>query len=89
MTLSANNSSSSATAKSQKRVLSEKAHLERMLKMKQRGKIEIIMGPMFSGKSTELLRRVNRLEISGKKCLSVKFAQDMRYDDAQISTHDK
>jgi thymidine kinase len=46
------------------------------------------MGPMFAGKSTELLRRVNRLEISGKKCLSVKFAGDSRYSNNSISTHD-
>jgi len=47
---------------------------------RQRGRIELIMGPMFAGKSTELLRRVNRLEISGMKCLSVKFSMDLRYD---------
>jgi ABC-type polar amino acid transport system ATPase subunit len=56
-------------------------HLRRIQKMPQRGKIELIMGPMFAGKSTELLRRVNRLEISGKKCLSVKFSGDQRYSD--------
>ena len=52
---------------------------ETRVHMKQRGRIELIMGPMFAGKSTELLRRVNRLEISGKKCLSVKYAADDRY----------
>jgi thymidine kinase len=46
------------------------------------------MGPMFAGKSTELLRRVNRLEISGKKCFSIKYSADTRYCENQISTHD-
>jgi thymidine kinase len=44
---------------------------------------------MFAGKSTELLRRVKRHEISGKKCLSIKYAQDNRYSEECISTHDK
>jgi predicted AAA+ superfamily ATPase len=55
----------------------------------QRGRIELIMGPMFAGKSTELLRRVNRLEISGKKVLNVKYVADSRYSCDSISTHDK
>ena len=64
------------------------AHLNRLQKRKQRGRIELIMGPMFAGKSTELLRRVRRLEISGKKCLSVKFCADTRYSELCIATHD-
>lgn len=44
---------------------------------------------MFAGKSTELLRRIKRQEISGKKCLSVKYAADTRYSEECISTHDK
>jgi len=56
----------------------------------QRGRIELIIGPMFAGKSTELLRRMKRLEISGKKCLHIKYAGDNRYtDEACIATHDK
>ncbi len=44
---------------------------------------------MFAGKSTELLRRLRRLEISDKKCLLVKFAGDLRYGkDENITTHD-
>jgi len=46
------------------------------------------MGPMFAGKSTELLRRVRRLEISGKKCLTIKYSMDTRYDKYNIATHD-
>jgi thymidine kinase len=57
--------------------------------MKQRGRIELIMGPMFAGKSTELLRRVKRHEIAGKKCLNIKYIEDARYSEDCISTHDK
>ena len=56
--------------------------------MPTRGRIELILGPMFAGKSTELLRRMRRLEISGKQILSVKYAADTRYKSDAISTHD-
>lgn len=54
------------------------------------GSIEIIFGPMFSGKTTELLRKVNRYKYAQKKCLVLSYAKDVRYSDAAvISTHDK
>ena len=57
--------------------------------LKQKGRIELIIGPMFAGKSTELLRRVKRHEISGSRCLRIKYAGDNRYSDDSISTHDR
>ena len=45
----------------------------------QRGRIELIMGCMFAGKSTELLRRIRKHEITGKKVFNVKFLADQRY----------
>ena len=47
------------------------------------------MGPMFAGKSTELLRRVKRHSIAGRKCLIIKYIGDDRYSDDCVSTHDK
>jgi thymidine kinase len=49
-------------------------------------KIEIIIGPMFSGKSTELLRRTSRLEAIGKNVLYINHIYDTRTDD-YIQTH--
>lgn len=54
-----------------------------------RGRIELIIGPMFAGKSTELLRRVKRHEIAGSRCLRIKFAGDTRYSEDSIATHDR
>ena len=55
---------------------------------RQRGRIELIMGCMFAGKTTELLRRCNKHKITGKKVLRVKFSADKRYgNDFKISTH--
>jgi thymidine kinase len=56
---------------------------------KQTGQIELIIGPMFAGKSTELIRRVKRYKISGKKALNIKYSEDTRYSKENISTHDK
>ena len=44
---------------------------------------------MFSGKSTELIRRLKRLQIANYHCLIVKYAKDTRYDQESIATHDK
>ncbi|KAL1442935.1 hypothetical protein MTO96_046177 [Rhipicephalus appendiculatus] len=54
-----------------------------------RGQIQLIIGPMFSGKTTELMRRLKRYEVANHKCLIVKYAGDTRYDDENISTHDR
>ena len=61
------------------------------LPVTQGGRIEIIMGPMFSGKSTELLRRLKRHEIAKKNVILVKHYSDNRYKDSDSSvvTHDQ
>ncbi|XP_028262168.1 thymidine kinase, cytosolic [Parambassis ranga] len=56
---------------------------------KARGQIQVIFGPMFSGKSTELMRRVRRFQIAQYKCLVIKYAKDTRYSDTGMATHDK
>ncbi len=44
---------------------------------------------MFSGKSTELIRRLKRYRIARYECLIVKYARDVRYDADGIATHDR
>ncbi|XP_076879689.1 thymidine kinase, cytosolic [Brachyhypopomus gauderio] len=56
---------------------------------KTRGQIQVIFGPMFSGKSTELMRRVRRFQIAQYCCLVIKYAKDVRYSDKGMSTHDR
>ena len=54
------------------------------------GSIDMIIGPMFSGKTTELLRRVRRNLAASKKCILIKYKGDIRYgQDSALSTHDK
>jgi len=66
----------------------EKGDLCEQWTPKFHGSIELIIGPMFAGKSTELLRRVQRHAISGKSCLYIKYSADTRYDVTCIATHD-
>ena len=45
---------------------------------------------MFSGKSTELIRRLQRFKIARYNCLIIKYAKDNRYTkEESIATHDK
>jgi thymidine kinase len=46
--------------------------------------LDIIVGCMFSGKSTELKRRVNRFRSIGKRVLVVNHQLDNRYSDKQV-----
>lgn len=50
--------------------------------------ITLIIGPMYAGKSTELLRLTNRAAIAGKKCFVFKPSIDDRYSMDHIITHD-
>ncbi|KTF85620.1 hypothetical protein cypCar_00029658 [Cyprinus carpio] len=56
---------------------------------KIRGQIQVIFGPMFSGKSTELMRRVRRFQVAQYCCLLIKYAKDTRYSQTGMATHDK
>ncbi|XP_062311904.1 thymidine kinase, cytosolic [Osmerus eperlanus] len=56
---------------------------------KARGQIQVIFGPMFSGKSTELMRRVRRFQVAQYNCLVIKYAKDTRYSEKGVATHDQ
>jgi len=51
------------------------------------GWVEVVCGPMFSGKTEELLRRLRRAELARQKVQSFKPARDNRYDATQIVSH--
>ena len=57
--------------------------------MIQGGKIKLILGPMFSGKSTRLVETVRKYTYKNKKTVLVNFIDDKRYsENSQIVTHD-
>lgn len=51
------------------------------------GWIEVIAGSMFSGKSEELIRRLNRARIARQKVQVFKPGIDIRYSDEEIASH--
>lgn len=58
--------------------------------MNKTGHIELILGPMFSGKSSEMQRKVRRYQHARKNCLVINYARDNRYSFEDVAaTHDK
>ena len=52
--------------------------------------VKVIMGSMFAGKTSELIRRVKRYRIAGKKIIVFKHSLDCeRYNESDITTHDR
>lgn len=51
------------------------------------GWIEIVTGPMFAGKSEELIRRIKRLEYAKKKVLVFRPRIDNRYSLDEVVSH--
>jgi thymidine kinase len=52
------------------------------------GWIEVICGSMFSGKTEELIRRLNRARIAKQKVEIFKPEIDTRYDENDVVSHD-
>ena len=52
------------------------------------GKLELIIGNMFSGKSSELIRRFNREKSINKRILVINYDLDNRYSPNSVATHD-
>jgi len=52
-----------------------------------RGRIELICGCMFSGKSERLIRRIRQARAAGVEVVAFKHASDDRYDPIDIVTH--
>jgi thymidine kinase len=51
------------------------------------GWLEVICGPMFSGKSEEMIRRLRRAEIAGQRVVIFKPQIDDRYDATDVVSH--
>jgi len=49
--------------------------------------LSIILGPMFSGKSTELIKKIRLAKTINKKVLVIKPKIDNRYDDNKVVSH--
>lgn len=55
---------------------------------KRRGRIEVVCGSMFSGKTEELIRRLRRVQFARQRVEIFKPAVDKRYHDEHVVSHD-
>jgi thymidine kinase len=51
------------------------------------GRIEVVCGPMFAGKTEELLRRVRRSVIAGRRAVVLNHALDTRHGTDRLFSH--
>lgn len=57
-------------------------------KGKNEGRIELILGPIFSGKSAQLIEVIRKHSCSAKKTVIVKFYAEKDSEKSEIITHD-
>ncbi len=58
-----------------------------MKKKHRNGHIEIITGPMYAGKTEELIRRIRRAEYAKERIIVFKPAIDNRYAEGEVVSH--
>ena len=60
-----------------------------MVQLSNSGFLEVILGPMFSGKTTRIIDIYNSEYQQGKNIMVINYSGDTRYHDTMLSTHDK
>lgn len=54
------------------------------------GSLHLILGPMFSGKTSEMRRRIQREQVAHRCCVVIKYAGDTRYSSGRtLLTHSR
>jgi thymidine kinase len=56
---------------------------------KQMGILELIIGPMYSGKTSALIEYYNQFIQAGLDVMVINYDEDKRYDSNKLSSHDK
>ena len=51
--------------------------------------LELILGPMFSGKTTRLIEHYKAYTFIGKKIVVLNYSLDVRYSSVALSSHDR
>lgn len=55
---------------------------------RRQGRIEVVCGSMFSGKTEELIRRLKRARIARQRVVIFKPTMDTRYSESDVVSHD-
>ncbi len=53
------------------------------------GYLELILGPMYSGKTTELIKHYRAYKYIGKNIVVINYSLDTRYSNTMLSSHDQ
>ena len=53
------------------------------------GRIEVVCGSMFSGKTEELIRRMKRAKFARQNVEIFKPSMDIRYSEVNVVSHDQ
>lgn len=61
---------------------------DHILETRRRGRIEVVCGSMFSGKTEELIRRLKRATFAKQRVEIYKPAIDTRYAEEKVVSHD-
>ncbi|MBP5392471.1 MAG: thymidine kinase [Bacteroidaceae bacterium] len=56
--------------------------------MMRRGRVEVVCGSMFSGKTEELIRRLRRAQFARQRVEIFKPAIDVRYSEEEVVSHE-
>ena len=51
------------------------------------GYLKVILGPMFSGKTTEIMRIYNKYNSCDIRCCIINHISDKRYDEEKMCNH--
>lgn len=57
--------------------------------LKDVGYLQLIIGPMFSGKTSNIINLHKQYNFSKMRVCVINYAEDKRYDENLLSTHDK
>ena len=53
------------------------------------GYLKVILGPMFAGKTTNIINEFNKYTCMGYKCIAINHIIDDRYGEGVVSNHNK
>ena len=66
-----------------------RGYMQLHMALSSEGSLELFLGSMYSGKTTELVKIFRTYQYIGNKITVVNFSGDTRYHETLLSTHDK
>ncbi len=67
----------------------DKLQFSNSVKTDNSGKLHLIIGPMFAGKTSNLVENYKKCKLCNIPCVVINHSDDNRYDESKLCTHDK